>query len=143
MVMDQGEMERLRSELFVSIKEELKEEMLEARAERAASRMELMRTWLQIYTAGITVLLAFFAILGFRGYSDIQTNRERVQKQAEIAASETSEASTIVAGSKTALEDVNHRLDALKSREKVVDDLIERNRSAVKTIEDSVKSLQA
>jgi hypothetical protein len=71
------ELETLRSEFG-----QLKTDMQNERVQRAEQYMGNMRNWMAIYTPTVSLVFLLFAYLGFRGYSDIKTNRDRVDAEA-------------------------------------------------------------
>jgi cell division septal protein FtsQ len=67
----------------------LRNEFVEDRVERAARMMESLRNFMMVYTAFLTLVLAVFAVLGIKSWSDIDNNRIKVEAattQAETAA---------------------------------------------------------
>jgi hypothetical protein len=79
--MPNPEMEGLRDEIG-----KLRKEMADFRIERAAKHLEHMRNWMGIYTPTVTGVFLLFALLGFRGLSDIQNNKEKFEATSGQAA---------------------------------------------------------
>lgn len=67
------EIEALRAEI-----QTLRQTITDDRIERARNHIEKTRNWLAFYTATMTVVLLALGGLGIKGYSDIQTSKERV-----------------------------------------------------------------
>jgi hypothetical protein len=75
------ELESLRDEIG-----KLRKEMVDFRVERAAKHLEQMRNWMGVYTPIVSLVFLAFAALGFRGLSDIQSNREKFEATSGQAA---------------------------------------------------------
>jgi hypothetical protein len=57
----------------------LRQEMVDARMDRAARSLELTRNWMMVYTPTVTLLFLLFALLGYRGLADIQASRDKME----------------------------------------------------------------
>jgi hypothetical protein len=110
--MPNPELECLREEV-----NKLRKEIVDARIERAAKHLELMRNWLGIYTPIVSLAFLIFALLGFRGLSDIQNNREKVETTSKQAAS--------------LLRDVSTSFESLTKKNEDFDRLVEDNKQIV------------
>jgi flagellar motor protein MotB len=75
------ELEGLRDEIG-----KLRKEMADFRIERAAKHLEHMRNWMGFYTPTVTAVFLFFALLGYRGLTDIQNNKEKFDATSSQAA---------------------------------------------------------
>jgi hypothetical protein len=110
--MPNPELEGLREEV-----NKLRKEIVDARIERAARHLELMRNWLGIYTPIVSLAFLIFALLGFRGLSDIQNNREKVETTSKQAAS--------------LLRDVSISFESLNKKNEDFNKLVEDNKQIV------------
>jgi|ERR1700722_14426860 hypothetical protein len=74
----------------------LRQELVDARVERAAKHLEWMRTWMSVYTPTVTLVFIIFTVLGYRGLSDIETNRKKVEGIAGQVEIDAAKAETVV-----------------------------------------------
>jgi hypothetical protein len=63
----------------------LRREIVDAKVERAAKHLELMRNWMMVYTAILTLVISGFALSGYLGLKDIEANRKNVEATANHA----------------------------------------------------------
>lgn len=113
----------------------LRKEIMDARIERAARHLELMRNWMSVYTPSVTLVLVIFGVLGWKSFSDVQSNREKVEATAGQAA--------------TLLSNVTNRFELMKKEqddfEKLVKDneqVVEQNRTVLQGYRSSVAELE-
>jgi hypothetical protein len=106
------ELEGLRDEIS-----RLRREILDARVERSARHLELMRNWMAVYTPTVTLVILIFGVLGYRGLSDIQSNREKFDATATRA--------------ETLLQDVGGKFESVKKEEVNFEGLVAENEKVV------------
>jgi hypothetical protein len=72
-----SELQSLRDEV-----NKLRKEIVDAKVERAAKQMEQMRNWMSFYTPTVTAVFLIFAALGWRGLSDVEAGKARMEAKA-------------------------------------------------------------
>jgi hypothetical protein len=94
----------------------LRKEFVEDRVERAARMMESLRNFMMVYTAVLTLVLAVFAVLGIKSWSDIDNNRIRVETAATQAETAAGKASKVVADASSTLESTKQGEEEFKKQ---------------------------
>jgi hypothetical protein len=116
-----------------SVREEIakiRNEIQQAKLDRAEKHATYMRNWLAILTVTVTVTFVGFGILGYTRYSDIQTYRTQMATEAKEVSDEASSVSVnakkvtetagavneVMGGLKDKVEDLRSRMKDIEAR---------------------------
>lgn len=133
-----GEVEKIRNEIF------------DERVERAAKHVEMMRNWLGVYTLIVSTVLVGFGVLGWRGLSDIDSNKAKVEaasskvgeavKGAETSASRTS---ALLSQTEVSFQSLSAGEKKFKAAVEENDRVVRQNRTILSGFKGSLAELEA
>jgi len=132
------EFESLRADVI-----RLRQELVDARVERAAKHLEWMRNWMSIYTPTVTLAFIIFAALGYKGLSDIDANRIKVEAAAKQATVTATQAKATAGQAETLVKDVNSKFESASQGEKQFQNQVQENKSILSGFQSSLSELQA
>jgi hypothetical protein len=106
----------------------LRGQLVEDRVDRATRNMESMRNWMMVYTPLVSLALLIFAVLGIRGLSDIQANREKFETIA-------GQAGTLLTNTNNRFEamnkDFNNKFNAMNKEQEAFEKQVKENQQIV------------
>ncbi|MGC2182350.1 MAG: hypothetical protein WA637_03625 [Terriglobales bacterium] len=111
----------------------LRQEFQNDRVDRSTRTMERMRNWMMFYTAFLTLFLTFFSLfltgigyLGYRGWTDIEANRKKVEQ--------------VSTESGKLLGEAQRNVDAIKGDDLEVKRLLEKDTKVLKDVGSAIDS---